>query len=522
MNILGLKPGHDGTIVGLSDNRLSFSLEAEKDSCARYSVLTPSVLVDAFDLMDSAPDVIAINGYVKGSGLDSAPVGAGYLGVECSTMQERDQSFLGHPTKVFSSTHERSHILCAYGLSPFAQGRPCYALVWEGIIGSFYSISENLTISRKGPVLANPGSIYSLLYAIADPTAPIQKGYMRFSNPGKLMALAAYSDRSPMTEDENRFFDRLVAYGSATVDVNKIDFRDCPYYDIGIEHPAFTNFAGKASDALFEIFRRFAEANCEPGRPLLISGGCGLNCEWNTKWLQSGLFGDVFVPPVANDSGAALGTAIDAQHYYTGNAKIDWTVYAGLPFNHDQTDLSGFVQTTLKLGEVAELLARDGVIAWVQGNYEMGPRALGNRSILAAPFKRSMTERLNRIKQREGFRPVAPICLSEDVAQYFNWSRESPYMLYFQKVVSDRLGAVTHVDGTARVQTVSSDQNSRLHALLSAFKERTGHGVLCNTSLNFNGTGFINRLSDLVQFARETDLDGFVVGNHFYKKTSPP
>lgn len=124
--------------------------------------------------------------------------------------------------------------------------------------------------------------------------------------------------------------------------------------------------------------------------PLLVAGGCGLNCDWNTKWRESGLFCDVFVPPVANDSGSAIGTAIDAQFHFTGNPKVAWDVYSGLDFFSDQAvDASKFDEWNLNISTVAHMLASDLIVGWANGRYEIGPRALGNRSILAAPFKAS-------------------------------------------------------------------------------------------------------------------------------------
>ena len=264
--------------------------------------------------------------------------------------------------------------MCSYGLSPFAQGEPCYALIWEGILGALYTIDQDLVVTKTS-VIDNPGLLYSLLYAIADPTAPTQAGYVRYSNPGKLMALAAYSDRSPMSKIESSFFERLLTYTSNTVHVKKTDFEDSLFFNIGVEHPDFKNFAGKASDKLFDLFAQAAQKVCRDDKPLLIGGGCGLNCEWNTKWMQSGLFSDIFVPPIANDSGAALGTAIDARYHYTGNSKLR-NVYSGLSFVYDDADLSGFSETKMRYDEVADFILEDRVIAWVQNNYEM---------VLAAP-----------------------------------------------------------------------------------------------------------------------------------------
>ena len=125
-------------------------------------------------------------------------------------------------------------------------------------------------------------------------------------------------------------------------------------------------------------------------------------------------------------------------------------------------------------------------------------------------------ERLNEIKQREQFRPIAPICLEEDAGKWFDCYHPSPFMLYTQLVSTDALGAVTHVNRTARIQTVSSLSNNRLYELLLAFKKRTGYGVLCNTSLNFKGRGFINNIVDLSAYTIEHNLDGFVVEGRCY------
>jgi len=248
-----------------------------------------------------------------------------------------------------------------------------------------------------------------------------------------------------------------------------------------------------------------------------------LNCDWNSKWVDSRLFSQVFVPPVANDSGSAIGTAIDAQFRLTGDPKIDWDVYAGLLFRDDvpfQRDAYDVLERDDAL--VADLLANNLVLGWAHGRYEIGPRALGNRSILAAPFSDEMRERLNVIKQREQYRPIAPVCLREDAGQWFGCRVDSPYMLYTFKATTDRLRAVTHVNGSARLQTVTKRSNPELHALLSAFRTRTGYGVLCNTSLNFKGKGFINDINDLDIYTRDHGLDGFVAEGRIHLLRNSP
>src|SRR5205823_10493722 len=176
----------------------------------------------------------------------------------------------------------------------------------------------------------------------------------------------------------------------------------------------------------------------------------------------------------------------------TGNPKIDWNIYSGLSFiTADSFDSAPYDVYEGNYELIADMLANNLVLGWVSGRYEIGPRALGNRSILAAPFQESTRVRLNEIKQREQFRPIAPVCLEEEAAKWFGCDHTSPFMLYTHRVRTDALAAVTHVNGTARVQTVSALTNRNLYELLVAFKARTGYGVLCNTSLNFKERGFI-------------------------------
>jgi predicted NodU family carbamoyl transferase len=401
-------------------------------------------------------------------------------------------------------------------MSPLPKGTPCYALVWEGAIGAFYEIDPDLNIRSIGEALDKPGNRYSMLYGLADPTFPKNTPYFRISDAGKLMALASFSKRTVPSPEERMLLDFLLG-GPYRQLCEYDDLEQLPYRDVGLEDPEFRNFAGIFSDKIFDIFYQFAKANLKRGMPFLIAGGCGLNCDWNTKWKETGLFTEIFVPPVANDSGSAIGTAIDAQFHFTGNPKIDWNVYSGLAFNKAGTfDRAQYDIFETDCKTIADMLAGGLILGWVEGKYEIGPRALGNRSILAAPFKDSMRARLNNIKQREQFRPIAPVCLEEDAAIWFGCNWASPHMLYTQRAKTDALAAVTHVNGTARVQTVSAATNRQLYELLSAFKARTGYGVLCNTSLNFSGRGFINRMDDLSTYAMDHSLDGFVVDSTVY------
>jgi predicted NodU family carbamoyl transferase len=519
VRILSFKPGHDGSVALLSDGQLIFSLEAEKDSFPRYSDVTPSVILDAMERCDDIPDVVCVSGWVKGFHSAERSLNAGYFGWGESTVETGSTTIFGRPVEMFSSTHERSHLMSAYGLSPFAQGEPCYALVWEGNIGSFYEMSADARITRLARVLEDPGNKYQFAFALADPGVPEGAPAFRFENAGKMMALTAFADGAEPTDDERRLIDFILSRESILLSTDKAAARWSPFHNVGVETQPFKNLAAHLSDAVFERFATAAGAVLTEGYPLLVSGGCGLNCSWNSRWQETGLFAEVFVPPCTNDTGSAIGTAVDAQRHFTGNAKITWDVYAGAEFIVDEP-AEGFRECALDLDEVAGLLADGHVLAWVQGRYEMGPRALGNRSLLAAPFDPAMRNRLNKIKGREEYRPIAPVCRAEEMSTHFDGRADSPYMLYFQSVRDPRLAAVTHVDGSARAQSVRRDENAVLHDLLTAFRRRTGVGVLCNTSLNFRGRGFINRMSDLVEYTRDRDLDGFVVEDRLYLSRS--
>jgi predicted NodU family carbamoyl transferase len=465
------------------------------------------------------PDVICAGGWWPRDHYDylhGSKVHVGYRGVAKSDRIVDQRRLLGRPVHYFSSSHERSHLLCAFGMSGLPKGTPCYALVWEGAIGAFYEIDSDLNITLLADVLNQAGNRYALLYGLADPTFPKNGLYPRFEDAGKLMALASFSNRSTPSAEERELLDLLLQGPYRELSAHD-GIQDWRYYNVGVDDPEFRNFVGIFSDAIFDVFYRFAKSNMQKRMPLLIAGGCGLNCDWNTKWREAALFSEVFVPPVANDSGSAIGTAVDAQFHFTGNPKIDWSVYSGLDFITTRSfDMARFdvYESTPEL--IADMLASDLILGWVSGRYEIGPRALGNRSILAAPFHEGVRVRLNEIKQREQFRPIAPVCLEEEAAKWFGCDHPSPFMLYTYRARTDNLRAVIHVNGTARIQTVSAESNLNLYELLIAFKARTGYGILCNTSLNFKARGLINEIADLSVYAVEHGLDGFVVEGRAY------
>ncbi len=289
---------------------------------------------------------------------------------------------------------------------------------------------------------------------------------------------------------------------------------------------------------------------------LCLAGGVALNCVANGKLLRDGAFSNIWVQPAAGDAGGALGAALTAYHGLAGGARTplrgDAMQGAYVGPSYDQPDIEKrlkaagavfdvFDDATL-LATTADALVAGKAVGWHQGRMEFGPRALGNRSILGDPRSPSMQSVLNlKVKFRESFRPFAPSVLREDVAQWFEIDSDSPYMLMVADVVRDRrkvmtaeqqklfgidklniprsdIPAVTHVDYSARIQTVSAETNPRYHALISAFKERTGCPVLVNTSFNVRGEPLVCTPEDAFRCFMGTGIEVLVVGNCYLRK----
>jgi carbamoyltransferase len=292
-------------------------------------------------------------------------------------------------------------------------------------------------------------------------------------------------------------------------------------------------------------------------KKLCLGGGVALNCVANGRLLREGPFTDIWVQPAAGDAGSAVGAALCAWHDYLGNARAPGPgdamqgSYLGPEFGDAEIrrrlDAQGAVYEVASdealLRDTAAALAAGEVVGWFQGRMEFGPRALGNRSILGDPRDPEMQRTMNlKIKFRESFRPFAPSVLREAVGDYFELDAESPYMLLvapvrkalqvpaapglfgIDKLMQKRssIPAITHVDYSARVQTVTRDTNARYHGLLEAFRAATGCGVLINTSFNVRGEPIVHTPEDAYRCFMRTGIDRLVVGNCVMRKPAQP
>jgi len=261
---------------------------------------------------------------------------------------------------------------------------------------------------------------------------------------------------------------------------------------------------------------------------LCLAGGVALNCVANARLAEEGPFRRVWVQPAANDAGAALGAALWTYHVLYGRPRSWRMPHAYLGPAYGETACRTALDARSLLyhrppdlpATVSRLIADGGVVGWFQGRMEFGPRALGNRSIVADPRRAEMKDILNaRVKHRESFRPFAPAVLEESTAAYFNPSSPGPYMLFTHRVTRpDAIPAVTHVDGTARIQTVARDTNPAFYDLIASFGEITGVPVLLNTSFNVRGQPIVCTPDQAIDTFLTTGLDALVLGPFFLEK----
>jgi carbamoyltransferase len=284
---------------------------------------------------------------------------------------------------------------------------------------------------------------------------------------------------------------------------------------------------------------------------LCLAGGVALNCVANGKILQEKIFDNIWIQPAAGDAGGALGAALALWYVEYGNKRsvnLNDNMrgsYLGTEFNQDEIEKqlnnvgANFEVYEYKelINKTVEFLSHEKAIGWFQGRMEFGPRALGNRSILGDPRSDKMQKNLNlKVKFRESFRPFAPSILREDLSDWFEMDVDSPYMLLVSNINKSKkiemtndqkklfgidklnikrseIPAVTHVDYSARIQTVSKNTNERYYDLISKFKEKTDCPVIVNTSFNVRGEPIVNTPIDAFNCFMGTDLDYLVIGN---------
>jgi carbamoyltransferase len=347
-------------------------------------------------------------------------------------------------------------------------------------------------------------------------------GFLRSSDEYKVMALASYG--TPRFLDELRAAVYTTGDGgfhTDPVDWQSLVKRRSETEEWTADHADLAaSVQHRLEEVLFELTGWLHDRT--GNRVLTLAGGVALNCVANTRLFDEGPYDDIWVQPAAGDSGTALGGAL-----HVARAEGDLTSAmpgADLGRGWSDAELEAWL-TTARVAferpadvaeEVAQCLADNGVVAWFQGRSEYGPRALGRRSLLAHPGHEKNLERLNDVKGREQFRPVAPMCLAERASRIFSRGPlPSRYMLFVHDVARewrDRIPAVVHVDGTSRVQTVHADDDPLLHRMIEGFERRTGLPVVINTSLNTAGRPMVDDPRDALECFGSAPVDLLAIG----------
>jgi carbamoyltransferase len=410
------------------------------------------------------------------------------------------------------------HVAHAASAGLAAGPAECAVLVCDGR-GEQDSFLAGRYADGQLEILATQPLPHSLGLLYEDLTAHL--GFLRSSDEYKVMALASYG--RPRFLDVIREKVRPAEGGFRTdpVDWDQLAPARPPGGELTEAH---ADLAASVQRRLEEVLLVLAgELHERAGDHVLaIAGGTALNCVANTVLHERSPFGKIWVQPAAGDAGTALGAALQIA---AGKGEPAWSM-TGADLGRGFTDAE--VEAALRTarvpferppdlaGAVAEVLAGDGVVAWFQGRSEYGPRALGHRSLLAHPGRRANLDRLNDVKGREKFRPVAPMVLAGRAPAIFSRGPlPSPYMLFVHDVAPDwrdRIPAVVHVDGTARVQTVDPETQPLTAALLVAFEERTGLPVLVNTSLNTAGRPMVDDIRDALECFGSTPVDVLAIG----------
>ncbi len=475
-------------------------------------------------------------------------------------LKEHDRNYKSDKN-IFFSDHHLSHAASAFFPSPFKEA---VILTADGV-GEWASTTvavgkdENLEIKKEIHFPHSLGLLYSAF--------TYYTGFKVNSGEYKLMGLAPFG--SPIFENKVKKLIDIKDDGSFRLDQDYFNYAT----GLTMTNDKFNNLFGQKprnpekekitqfhmdiaasiQKVTEEIMIKLAKSiRNEFGiKNLCLAGGVALNCVANGKILEEKIFDNIWTQPAAGDAGGSLGAALALWHIDQKNKRIvshDDDMkgsYLGTEFTQDEIekelDSIGAKYETLDYENLIEktsnYLSNEKAIGWFQGRMEFGPRALGARSILGDPRSEKMQKNLNmKVKYRESFRPFAPSILKEDFNEWFDIHVESPYMLLVAKIKSEKkiemteeqkklfgieklnikrseIPAVTHVDYSARIQTVNKNTNKRYHDLISKFKEKTGCPVIVNTSFNVRGEPIVNTPTDAFNCFMGTELDYLVIGN---------
>lgn len=536
---------HDSAAVLIKDGEILAAAEEERFNRIKHSNNFPVKAIKyclkqnnlelnnidyiAIDYEEPAADQWAKTLYLNDPSIRTRPIGRYFL----ASLFERDFGF-DVKDKLYFCKHHIGHAWSAFSPSGFdsslilvldGQGdnRSGMVLLGEG---------SRITVLHEYSVRKSLGELYTFIIKLL--------GYDRFDE-YKAMGLAPYGnpdtyarlfeDRYNLLPDGDYDLDSLNNWFACLEKaglLSKARRKGEPFTQVHKDIAA--TLQSTIEKIVLHILRYYRDVTTQ--KRLCLAGGVAHNCSMNGKILYSGLFEDIFVQPAAHDAGNALGAALGALNEKCSDSqKRKLThLYFGTDVGHDNEIIKVLSKwktflTYKRINNItktaAKLIANGAVIGWVQGRSEFGPRALGNRSILADPRPARNKQLINQmVKQREGFRPFAPAVLEEKLNDYFDipsGQTDFSFMLFVVNVrqeMRERLGAVTHVDGTARVQAVSKHSNPKFWDLIHEFGRLTGIDMVLNTSLNNNVEPIVDSVEDAINCFLTTGIQYLVVGNY--------
>jgi carbamoyltransferase len=421
--------------------------------------------------------------------------------------------------------HHVAHAASAYLPSPFLNAA---VMTLDGRgeqATTTYSVGKSNDLVKIGQV--NMPHSLGLLYE----RVTTYLGFLHSSDEYKVMALASYG--KPEFVSDFREIISVGSNGQYTIQNENFEsrfgpsrLREDPF--VGHHFNIAHSLQLVLEETVLQLVDYMHQVTNEDN--LCLAGGVALNCVLNARIRDKSAFKNIWVQPASGDSGTALGAALWVDKNERKSTTKDFIMdHAYWGPDYSDSEIEKFLKWAKvpyrKLDniavETAEILAQNKIIGWFQGKMEFGPRALGSRSILASPIDTQMQSRLNEVKDREDFRPVAPVVLEEDAAEWFVNAKHSPFMLFVYDVKedkADKIPAVKHTDGTARIQTINEQQHPEYYRLIKAFKDITGVPVLVNTSFNTLGKPIVCSPRDAVECFWSSPFDALVIGSFLIEK----
>ena len=528
--VVGVNEGHDGGAAIVIDGIVRCAVSEERLNRKKYSsgyLNSFFYCLNALNLKIDDISLIVFSNYRK-------PLPEHYQGLL--------KSLKIPPRKFITVDHHLSHAFGAYFLSPFDDA---LILVIDGQGNG--NDTESYYIGEKQEIKKIGGNSSK-----RNPAKGIGRTYEAFTNflgwadqeDGKTMALAGYGNplafTIPLFELKG-----VEAIGSLSYKYGKGVIKFAERYSLDFGFPYAREAHKKSADVAAYVQKELEKilvnlvsklVKTTGKKKICMAGGVALNCSANTKLLQAGIVEDIFVLPATSDKGQAVGNALYGFYKLKGHIPRNQlrNDYFGKQYSEKEIKSilrreKGYIEKNIPLlsdfqfakqdsivKTVANLLTKGKIVGWFQGGSELGPRALGHRSILCDPRKKYLKDILNqKIKYREGFRPFAPSCLLEKVSEYFECNRAFPYMLFALPAKSDKkeqIPAVVHIDGFSRIQTVDKENNDIFYNLIKEFYNLTGIPMILNTSFN-SQEPIVETPENALSTFLKTDMDYLAIGN---------